>query len=98
MVVRRACSAASGWKSRPNLMEVKGSEAQGRHREVGSEGSVEQSYGPMDQNWIGGLRRRTSGQLIAKSVSIKALVVNPAVVYRKRVELIAGDLLHVSDS
>ena len=24
----------------PNLVEVKGSEAQGRHREVGSEGSV----------------------------------------------------------
>jgi hypothetical protein len=34
-VVRRACSAASGCKSRPNLMEVKGSEAQGHHREVG---------------------------------------------------------------
>jgi len=32
----------AGEKSRPNLMEVKGSEAQGRHREVGSEGSVEQ--------------------------------------------------------
>jgi hypothetical protein len=55
-LVRRACSAASGWKSRPNLMEVKGSEAQGRHGEVGSEGSVEQRYGPMDKNWIGGLR------------------------------------------
>jgi hypothetical protein len=51
-VVRRACSAANGCKSRPNLMEVKGSEAQGRHREVGSEGSVEQRYGPMDKNWI----------------------------------------------
>jgi len=30
-------------------MEVKGSEAQGCHREVGSEGSVEQRYGPMPQ-------------------------------------------------
>jgi hypothetical protein len=49
--VRRACSAASGWKSRPNLMEVKGSEAHGHHRE-GSKGSVEQRYGPMDKNWI----------------------------------------------
>jgi len=28
------------------------SEAQGRHREVGSEGSVEQSRGPMDKNRI----------------------------------------------
>ena len=43
---------------------VEGSEGQGGHREVGSEGSVEQRYGPMDKNWIGGLRRRTSGQLI----------------------------------
>ncbi len=33
-------------------MEVKGSETQGRHREVGSEGSVEQRYGLMDKNWI----------------------------------------------
>src|SRR6516164_10632296 len=40
------------------LMEVKGSEAQWRHREAGSEGSVEQIRGPMDKNWIGGLRRR----------------------------------------
>ena len=52
VVVRRACSAARGWKSRPNLMEVKGSEAHGHHREVGSKGSVEQRYGPMDKNWI----------------------------------------------
>src|SRR5437762_2801121 len=66
-VVRRARSTAWRCKSSLNLMEVKGSEAQGRHREVRSEGSVEQRYGPMDKNWIGGLRRRTSGQLIAKS-------------------------------
>src|SRR6516164_11838191 len=70
-LVRRACSAADGCKSRPNLMEVKGSEAQGRHREVGSEGSGEQRYGPMHKNWIGGLRRRTSRQVTMKSVSIK---------------------------
>jgi len=31
-------------------MEVKDSEAQGRHREVGSEGSVEQRRGPMNKN------------------------------------------------
>jgi hypothetical protein len=37
-------------------MEVKGSEAQRRHREVGSEGSVKQRYGAMDKNWIRGLR------------------------------------------
>jgi len=42
-------------------MEVKGSEAQGRHREVGSEGSVEQRREPMNKNWIRG--RQCSGEL-----------------------------------
>jgi hypothetical protein len=79
-------------------MEVKGSEAQGRHREVGSEGSAEQSYGPMGKNWIRGLRRRTSEQLIAKSVSIKDAGGKSGGRVSKAVELIAGDLLHVSDS
>ena len=36
--------------SHPNPLEVKGSEAEGRHREAGSEGSVEQRYGPMYKN------------------------------------------------
>jgi hypothetical protein len=83
--------------SRPNLMEVKGSEAQGR-REVGSEGSVEQRYGPMDKNRIAGLRRRTSEQLIAKSVSIKDAGAKSGGSVSKAIELITGDLLHVSDS
>jgi len=79
-------------------MEVKGSEAHGHHREVGSKGSVEQRYGPMDKNWIWGLRRRTSGQVIAKSVSIKDAGGKSGGRVSKAVELIAGDLLHVSDS
>ena len=79
-------------------MEVKGSEAQRRRREAGSEGSVEQRYGPMDKNWIGGLRRRTSGQVIAKSVSIKDAGGKSGGRVSKAVELIAGELLHVSDS
>jgi hypothetical protein len=79
-------------------MEVKGSEAQGRHREVGSEGSVEQRYGPMDKNRIGGLRRWTSGQLIAKSVPIKSAGGKSGGRVSKAVELIAGELLHVSNS
>ena len=79
-------------------MEVKGSEAQGRHREVGSEGSVEQRYGPMDKNRICGLRRRTSGQVIAKSVSIKDAGGKSGGRVSKAVGLIAGDLLRVSDS
>jgi len=54
-----------------SLMEVKASEAQGRHREVGSEGSVEQGYEPTYRNWI--LRRegRMSWPVAAKSKSIK---------------------------
>jgi hypothetical protein len=44
-------------KPPPNLMEVKGGEAQGHHREVRSEGSVDPRYGPMYKNWIGGLPR-----------------------------------------
>ena len=79
-------------------MEVKGSEAQGRHREVGSEGSVEQGYGLMDKNRIGGLRRRTSWQLTTKSVSIKSAGGKSGGRVSKAVGLIAGDLLHVSDS
>jgi hypothetical protein len=79
-------------------MEVQNSEAQGRHREVGSEGSVEQRYGPMDKNWSLGLRRRTSEQVIAKSVSIKDAGGKSGGRVSKAVELIAGDLLRVSDS
>ena len=44
----------------PNLVEVKGREAQGRHREVGSEGSVEQRYEPTNRNWISRRQGRTS--------------------------------------
>jgi len=79
-------------------MEVKGSEAQGRHREVGSEGSVEQRYGLMDKNRIWGLRRRTSWQLTTKSVSIKDAGGKSGGRVSKAVVLITGDLLHVSDS
>ena len=79
-------------------MELKGSEAQGRHREVRSEGSVEQRYGLMDKNWIRGLRRRTSWQLTTKSVSIKGAGGKSGGCVSKAVELITGDLLHVSDS
>ena len=47
------------------------SEAQGRRREAGSEGSVEQSRDPMDKNRIRGLPGRTSGPMIAKSIAIE---------------------------
>ena len=79
-------------------MEVKGSGAQGRQREAGSEGSVEQRYGPMDMNWIRGLRRRTSEQMPAKSISIKDAGGKADGRVSKAVERIAGVLLHVSHS
>ena len=37
-----------------NLMEVKASEAQGRSREAGSEGSVEQRCELTNRNWMSG--------------------------------------------
>ncbi len=83
---------------RPSLMEVKGSEAQGRHREVGSEGSEEQKYGPMDKNRIRGLRRRTSWQMTTKSISIKDAGGKSGGRVSKAVELISGDLLPVTES
>ena len=54
-----------------NLMEVKASEAQGRHREVGSEGSVEQTYEPTHRKWISRRQGRTSQRVVTKSLSIK---------------------------
>lgn len=60
-----------GGSPSPNLVEVKGSEAQGRHREVGSEGSVEQRYEPTDRNWISRRQGRTSWHETTKSVSTK---------------------------
>lgn len=54
--VRRACPTAWRCKSSPNLMEVKGSKPQGRHREVRSEGSGEQTHEPMNKNQMRGVR------------------------------------------
>jgi hypothetical protein len=52
----------------------------------------------MYKNWISGLRRRTSEQLIAKSVSIKDAGGKSGGRVSKAVELIAGDLLQVTES
>lgn len=79
-------------------MEVNGSEAQGRHREMGSEGSVEQRQDPMDKNWIGSMRRRTSWQMTTKSVSVKDAGGKSGGRVSKAVELITGDLLHVTEA
>src|SRR6266446_5071691 len=47
------------------------SKAQGQNREGLSEGSVEQSRDPTNRNRIRGSAGRTSGQDVAKSISIK---------------------------
>jgi len=61
-----------GGESPPaNLMEVKAREAQGHHREVLSEGSVERRCEPTDRNWISRRQGRTSWRETAKSLSIK---------------------------
>jgi hypothetical protein len=60
-----------GGSPSPNPVEVKGSEAQGRHREVGSEGSVEQRYEPTDRNWISRRDGWTSWREMTKSASTK---------------------------
>jgi hypothetical protein len=90
--VCRACSIARRCKSSPILMEEKGSETQGRHGDVGSEGSVEQRYEPTNRNWIrGGTVGR--GRVRARSpYPSRASTVNPAVVYRKGIELTPGGL------
>jgi hypothetical protein len=50
--VCRACATAWKWKSSPNLMEVKGSRAQGRQCKTAFEGSAEQTREPMNKNRI----------------------------------------------
>ena len=60
-----------GGSPSPNRMEVKGSEAQGRHCEMEAEGSVEQRYEPTDRNWISRRGGRTSWREATKSLSTK---------------------------
>ena len=59
---------------------------------------MEQSREPMDKNRIRGLRRRTSGHMTAKSISIKGAGGKSGGCAVKAVVLIAGGLLHVPDS
>src|SRR5215204_1724937 len=74
----------SGWRRRV-------SEAQGRRREAGSEGSVEQNRGPMDKNRIRGLPGRTSRPVAAKSRAIKGRGGRSGGRAAKAVELTSGD-------
>jgi hypothetical protein len=59
---------------------------------------VEQTYEPMYKNRIRGRRCRTSGQMIAKSISIKGTGCKSGGCVRKAVELTSGDLPFVPES
>jgi hypothetical protein len=59
---------------------------------------VEQTREPMNKKRIRGLRCRASGPIIAKRIFIKDTGVNSDGCAGKAIELISGDLLHVSDS
>ena len=74
------------------------SEAQGRRREAGSEGSVEQSRDPMDKNRIRGLPGRTSEPMIAKSTAIKGRGGKFGGCAVKAVSLTSGGLRRVRNS
>ena len=74
------------------------SEAQGRRREAGSEGSVEQSRDPMDKNRIRGLPGRTSERDVAKSAAIKGRGGKSGGDAAKAVGLTSGGLRRVRNS
>ena len=59
---------------------------------------MEQRREPMNKNQIGGIRCRTSGRLIAKSISIKGIGCRSGGDALKAVELTSGGLPHVLES
>src|SRR6516162_7393250 len=87
-VVCPACSIAWGWKS---PVQPDGGEGLAKHkggrREAASEGSAEQNRGLTDRNRIGGILGRTSGQRVAKSISIKGQVCRSGRVRGRRSDL-----------
>jgi hypothetical protein len=77
---------------------MKVSETQGRHREVRSEGSVEQTRELMNKNRIRGIRRWTSGHMITKSIFIKGAGCKFGGCARKVIGLALGDLPFVMEA
>ena len=59
---------------------------------------MEQTHEPMYKNRMRGIRCRTSGQRIAKSISIKGTGCKSGGCVRKAVELTSGDLPFVLES
>src|SRR5438874_6003649 len=68
----------------------------GYRREAGSEGSAKQRCEPMDKNRIPRRKRRTSGQRVAKSISINGAKRRSGGCAPKAIELTPGDLLRVA--
>ncbi len=66
-----------------NLMEVKAREAQGRHCEVRSEGSVYQRCEPTNRNWIQGAEVGRVSMRSRSPYPSRTKGVNPAVVHRQ---------------
>ena len=59
---------------------------------------MEQTYEPMYKNRMRGIRRRASGHMIAKPISIKGTGCKSGGCVRKAVELTSGDLPFVRES
>lgn len=59
---------------------------------------MEQKRGPMNKNWIRGIRRRASWQLTTKPISIKGAGCKSGGGALKVVEFTSGDLLLVAES
>ena len=59
---------------------------------------MEQKYEPMYKNRIRGIPCRTSGQMIAKSISIKVTGCRSGGCVRKAVEITSGDLPFVLET
>jgi len=78
-------------------MEVKDSRTQGRHREMGSERRVQAKARADEQEPDRRRECRTSGQMTAKSISIKGTKRKSGGRALKVVELIAGGLPACSD-
>jgi hypothetical protein len=81
----------------PSRRRRRVSEGQGRRREAGSEGSVEQSRDSTDRNRIRGSYGRTSEHKVTKSISVKGHGCKFGGCAVKAVELTPGGLLRVVD-
>jgi hypothetical protein len=86
-IARQFSMLLEGASPSANLMEVKASEAQGRHREVRSEGSVEHRCEPTNRNWIGGAEVGRVRVRARSPYPSRTTGVNPAVVHQQSVGL-----------